>query len=121
MISTCIIAEHDPWDIRLFRVYVERAGFRVVQAYESQDVLPVAHRERPAVILLESELPGRLDPQAVLTGLKQDPSTHHVPVVILSWADTVAAREMIPGAASYLRKPATYEAFLAALTEAGVG
>jgi len=120
MTAICIIAEHDPWDIRLLRIYADKVGFQMVQALESQDVPPLARQEQPSVILLESDLPGTLRPQEVLWRLQQDHATCHVPVLIFSWFDTLAAREAIPGAAGYLQKPVTYEAFLAALAEAGV-
>ena len=47
MLRTCLIAAHDPWFIQLLRVYSEESGFRVVQAYEGQDVLPVIHQNLP--------------------------------------------------------------------------
>ena len=58
MCKTCIIAEHDPWEIRLLRIYVERLGFRLIQAFDGRDTLRLACAEQPDVIVLDADLPG---------------------------------------------------------------
>ena len=121
MYKTCILAEHDPWEIRLLRVYAEKIGYRVTSAYEGQEVMPLARQEQPDVILLEENLPGAVDSKGVLHLLRTDRDTHDVPVIVFTWLGRPAARQAIPNADGYLKKPATYEAFLAALAEAGLG
>ena len=119
MCKVCLIAEHDLWDIRLLRIYVERLGFRLIQAFDGSDVLQLARAEQPDVIILDGDLPGSLRADAVLQALKSDPDTRDVPLILLSWMDDEAASEAVPDAAGYLRKPATYDDFRAALMEVG--
>jgi CheY-like chemotaxis protein len=120
MRKTCIIAEHDPWDIRLLRMYVERLGLRLLQAFDGEDLLRLARAERPDVIVLDGELPGALRGGEVLRALKTDGVTSAIPVVLLSWFDDRRHDHAPLHAAGWLRKPVTYESFCAALAEAGV-
>ena len=94
MIRVCIIAEHDPWEIRLLTVYADRLGLQTIQAFESQDVLPLARQEQPDVILLESSLPGALKSHEVLRALQSDDTTRDIPVVLLAWSPEEARREL---------------------------
>jgi CheY-like chemotaxis protein len=116
--KTCILAEHDPWEIRLLRIYVERLGYQLVQAFDGGDALRLARAERPDVIILDADLPGTPAGVDLLAALKQDQRTCEIPVVWFSWPDGEAAG-VAP--ASRLKKPATYETFETALAQAGVG
>jgi CheY-like chemotaxis protein len=115
-----MIAEHDPWDIQLLRLYAERVGYQVVQVFQTQDVLPVAKQARPEIIIVDSELPGTLSSLEAVHSLTTDPDTGSAAVLLLS----VLAELSLEGANSdiqaSLQKPVTYGAFLQALTEAGV-
>ncbi len=120
MPQTCLIAAHDPWFIQLLRIYTEESGFRVVQAYEGQDVLPMIHRENPAAVLLQMDLPGQVKGGELLQALKKDPVVGHIPILVFSWQNSDSAEEMAGGAAAYLQEPVTYEAFVDALRKAGI-
>ncbi len=120
MIKTCLIAEHDPWDIQLLRLYAERLGFQVVQVFEAQDVLPIARQTRPDVIILEAELPGYAKCHEVICALKADPVSYASAVVVFSRPkeydlSSEAGMEIV-----YLTKPATLEGFQSALERTGV-
>jgi CheY-like chemotaxis protein len=120
MAPTCIIAEHDPWEIRLLRMHLERLGFRPVQAFDGQDTLRLASAERPDVIVLDADLPGLPNGADLLHALKQDRRTRSIPVIWLSWQDGVNPDAGAASPNSYLKKPATYETFELALAQAGV-
>lgn len=68
---------------------------------------------RPSIILLDITLP-LMDGIALLKRLKADPSLRAIPVVMLTTSSRQEdiARSYENGAASYLTKPASLEAFL---------
>ena len=118
--KSCLLAEHDPWTIRLLRVYLEKCGFGVVQAFEGQDVLPLAMETRPTAILLESDLPGTLESAAVVGRLKANPTTCDIPIILFTWLDRLSALGLYAGTDGYLHKPVTYQAFVDAIAEIGI-
>lgn len=122
---TCLIVAHDPWFLQLLRMYSEESGFRVVQVYEGQDVLPTVHLEQPAAVIMQADLPGRLKGWEVLRLLHNDPLTRAIPVLVVSWqghpGDSEMPDDWLEGAAAHLHEPVTYEAFQEALHQAGVG
>lgn len=120
MSQTCIIAEHDPWDIRLLRIYAERAGYRLQQAFDGADVLRLVRVERPDVIVLDAELPGSLRVGDVLRALDADRLTRDIPIVLFSWFDEGMGSVSDVDSIIRLQKPATYEAFVAAMNDAGL-
>lgn len=120
MPQTCLIAAHDPWFIQLLRVYSEESGFRVVQAFECQDVLPLVYRENPAAVLLQMDLPGQGRRGDLLESLQKDPATGHIPLLVFSWQSSEAADNVPGGVTAFLQEPVTYEAFVDALRKAGL-
>ncbi len=120
MPQTCLIAAHDPWFIQLLRVYSEESGFRVVQAYEGQDVLPLVLQEKPATVLLQIDLPGQVKGREVLRLLKRDPTASRIPVLAFSWQDQADASDIEDIVTAHLQEPVTYKAFVEALAKAGV-
>lgn len=120
MPQTCLIAAHDPWFIQLLRIYSEESGFRVLQVYEGQDVLPMVLSEKPAAVLLQIDLPGQIKGRDVLHLLKRDPATCRVPVLAFSWQAQDEVEDLEEIVAAHLQEPVTYEAFSEALERAGV-
>lgn len=120
MSQTCLIAAHDPWIIQLLRIYAEEGGFQVVQAFESQDVLPLVHSHHPLVVFLADDLPGQIRGQDVLTQLRSDPLTWRMPVLVFSRQEQDAPLEVAQEATACLSEPITYEAFLGGLKKVGV-
>ncbi|TAJ15049.1 MAG: response regulator [Planctomycetota bacterium] len=77
--------------------------------------------ERPAVVLLDLNLP-RIGGLEVLTAIRADPRTCHLPVVVLTSSDEerdrIAAYSRF--ANSYVRKPVDYDQFFGAARELGL-
>ena len=95
-------------DSRFLRAAIERllvqAGHEVAGMADGREALLAARRSAPAVIFLDMMLPG-LEGTCVLKELKQDPSTSHIPVIVL----TGLSQENEPrlrksGAAGYIQK-----------------
>jgi CheY-like chemotaxis protein len=60
-----------------------KGGYRVLIAEDGEKAVAMAHAELPDIILLDMMLPKLSGPE-VLNCLKQDPSTAHIPVVVLT-------------------------------------
>lgn len=120
MPHTCLIAAHDPWFIQLLRIFSEESGIRVVQAFEGQDVLPLALQEKPEIVFLQIDLPGQVMGQEVLKLLKRNSATARIPVFAFSWRAQERLDEVIGDITGFLQEPITYEAFVDALAKAGM-
>src|SRR5262245_25183071 len=105
---TILVADDDPTVVRLLVLALEQDGFRVVTASDGKTALEHARRERPALILLDWQMPGA-DGIAVTRALRgeSDPALRDVPIVLItsqSGADNTAAG-FAAGATDYLTKP----------------
>jgi DNA-binding response OmpR family regulator len=118
MPKTILIAASDPNIIYLLQRYAETSGFQAVVAGQITELQRLVQGIRPALIVLEIELPSTPAKQ-VLKRLKADPTTNPIPVVIYSCYDEVAFSP-IEGAASCLQKTVMYSDFVAVLEQVGV-
>lgn len=78
-----LIIEDDVVLVRMYTKKFEHDGFQVVAAYSGGEGLVAAPREKPDCILLDIMMPG-VDGFAVIRKLKQDETTHNIPIVILT-------------------------------------
>ncbi len=83
-----------------------RAGYGVLNAADGEEGLRIAREKIPDLIVLDMMLPRMPGPQ-LLEALKKDPTTAHIPVVVLSsLPQTNAAKLKHIGAAAYFEKSA---------------
>lgn len=120
MAKSCLIAAHDPWLIQLLRVFANGSGFHVVQAFEGQEVLPLARKALPAVILLQMDLAGQLRGWEVPHELKSSPDTQQIPILAFSWSGQDQNHGTGDTSVTYMQEPVTYESFVAVLARLGV-
>lgn len=97
-------------DSRFLRSAIERAlakaGHEVITIADGREALSAARHNLPALILLDMMLPG-LDGTAVMKELKQDASTSHIPVIVLSGLSQQNETKLRKaGAAGYIEKSA---------------
>ncbi len=118
MTKTIMIAANDPNLIYLLQRYAEESGFRTIKTGWGEDVLDLAQKTKPAMIILEIELPGTKGWE-ILRWLKAEPATYNIPIVVYSWLDEEVCSQ-VEGVAGYLQKSVLYDDFLAALKHAGV-
>jgi CheY-like chemotaxis protein len=105
---TILVVDDDPTIVRLLTLALEQDGFRVVTANDGETALRLARLERPALILLDWEMPGA-DGIEVTRALRDeaDPLLRDVPLVLItaqSGAENTAAG-FAAGATDYLTKP----------------
>lgn len=102
-----ILAVEDEEDIlELLRLNLTKEGYTVLGVMTSEDGVLQAKAAKPNAVLLDLMLPG-MDGLAVCRELKGDPTTRHIPVIILTAkgeeADIVVGLEV--GADDYIVKP----------------
>jgi signal transduction histidine kinase/CheY-like chemotaxis protein len=101
--GTVLVVDRDPEVADLIQKYLEKRGYRVIQAHTADQALEVAVRERPVVITLDVIMDGA-DGFELLQRLKDRPETENIPVVVLSIVCD-EGRSCRLGAADYLEKP----------------
>lgn len=120
MSKCCLIAAHDPWLIQLLRVFAHGSGFQVVQAFEGQEVLPLARQELPVVILLQMDLAGQLRGWEVPHELNTLPDTKKIPILAFSWTGQALSDDPDNVSVTFIQEPVTYETFVNTLNKLGI-
>ena len=98
-----LVVDDDAKIVRLVRTYLERAGYRVVEAADGRAALAAIALEMPALVVLDVMLP-EVDGLAVLKAVRR---TDRTPIIILSARGLVDDRitGLAAGADDYLPKP----------------
>jgi CheY-like chemotaxis protein len=93
---------------------LEEGGIRCLTASRGWECLEIAKREPVDLILLDIIMP-RMDGWTTLAGLRQDPATAQVPVIMFTCDDRFATREraMREGVVDFLPRPVVREKLLA--------
>jgi signal transduction histidine kinase/DNA-binding response OmpR family regulator len=101
--NTVLVIDDDPTTADLLEEYLREDGYRVAKAYNAMDGLRLAKELGPAIITLDVILPD-LDGWGVLSALKGEETTQHIPIVMLTMMDD-KRRGFTLGADDYLIKP----------------
>ena len=104
---TLLIIEDDPHYARILADLGRDQGFKVLLAARGGDALDLVQQYRPTAISLDIFLPDILG-WNVLSHLKQNPATRHIPVQILT-SDEDRQHGFARGAYAVLTKPSTSE------------
>lgn len=118
-----LLVEDNPADVRLVQEAVAEHSLDAILHWVSsgEDALEFVHQRgayanspQPDLVLLDLNLPG-LHGHEVLTALKDDPATLHIPVVVLtsSTAQSDVLRAYQSHVNAYVVKPDDFEQFLA--------
>jgi CheY-like chemotaxis protein len=112
--TTLLIVEDDPHYARVLVDLARDRGFKVLAAMRGADALALARQFHPTAISLDVFLPDMLG-WTVLSQLKQDPMTRHIPVQMVT-LDEDRQHGLARGAFSFINKPTSREGLQAALT-----
>jgi CheY-like chemotaxis protein len=88
MNGTVLVVDDDPDIQEIVSVALEEEGYRVLRSVDGASV-SIAAREQPQLVLLDLNMPG-MDGTAVSRYLRGDPSTSHIPIVVMSAASSRA-------------------------------
>jgi CheY-like chemotaxis protein/signal transduction histidine kinase len=112
--TVLLIVEDDPHYARLLADLARDCGFRVLIAMRGADALVLAKEYTPSAVSLDVFLPDMLG-WTVLSQLKQNPATRHIPVQIVTLEED-RQNGLARGAFAFVSKPATTEGLAAALS-----
>ena len=114
--STVLIVEDNPTNMKLAITLLESAGHKVLTAMDAEAGLTLARAELPELILMDIQLPG-MDGLEATTQLKQDVMTRAIPVIALTALAMKGDEERIraAGCDGYIAKPMRYKEFLATI------
>ena len=102
-----LIADDRPDNVTLLIRYLEYEGYDQVSARDGVETLEKVHDEMPDLVLLDINMPLK-DGFAVLSEIRSNPSTSHIPVIILTAArldPTDIQSGLNLGADDYVTKP----------------
>jgi len=101
-----LVVEDNPANQLLIQFTLEASGFQVDVAGSAADALESIGRRRPALILMDIQLPGQ-DGLALTRQLKADPDLSAIPVVALTARAMASDRELClaAGCSGYISKP----------------
>jgi CheY-like chemotaxis protein/signal transduction histidine kinase/HAMP domain-containing protein len=108
-----LIVEDDVHYARILRDVSREKGFKVLIALRGAEALALAREFHPTAVSLDVSLPDMLG-WTVLNHLKQDPSTRHIPVQMLT-VDEDWHHGLSHGAFAFVTKPTTTEDLSAAI------
>ena len=101
--------------LRLYQRYLADTGLKVTGVRDGAEVLGLAKRLQPQAIMLDVMMPN-MDGWEVLQGLKADPATRRIPVIVCSvWEEPELASSL--GATGFLAKPIKQADLIAALEQ----
>jgi CheY-like chemotaxis protein len=101
-----LVIEDDPTHLKLAKLVLSAAGYRVSDAEEAELGVLAIQRNKPDVILLDLALPG-MDGLTLVRLLKADPETYSIPVVaVTAYLDRFREKDALAaGCDAYLVKP----------------
>ena len=100
-----LLVEDDRFLRKAAETTLKQQGYTVITAADGEEALRVARSAPPDLILLDVIMP-KLNGFQVLDALKKDPTTAHIPVIILSnlGQDRDVQQAMEAGATAYFIK-----------------
>ncbi len=105
--AVLLIVEDDPHYARVLLGLARERGFKGLVAMRGTEALELARRHLPTAVSLDIFLPDMLG-WTVLSQLKQDPATRHIPVQIVT-VEEERQHGLERGAFAYVNKPLTTE------------
>ena len=108
-----LVVEDNDNNRMLIRDVLRATGYHVVEAENAEDGLRMATEHRPALILMDIQLPGMSGTEALLR-LRADPATRAIPVIAVTASVMTQDRRQIMAAGfdGYQAKPISVKEFL---------
>lgn len=111
--TTILIVEDSPANMKLSTAILEKAGYTVLQAVNAPDGIALARADAPDMILMDIHLPGMSGLEAIRI-LKDDQATRVIPVIAqTAFAMNDEEEQIRASCDGYLAKPFRYMELLA--------
>jgi two-component system cell cycle response regulator DivK len=107
-----LIVEDNEKNMKLTRDVLQYHGFATVEATNGEDGIALARERRPAVILMDIQLPG-IDGVTALERIRQDDETSQIPIIALTASVMKEDRERFDKAGfdGFITKPIDVKKF----------
>ncbi|HPZ06797.1 MAG TPA: response regulator [Candidatus Eremiobacteraeota bacterium] len=101
-----LIVDDDKFILEYMQINLELDGYKVMEAFDGEEAIQKAIKEKPDLILLDIMMP-KVDGWKVCKTLKENPKTKEIPIIIVSAKTQVDdfIRGMDAGAIFYIMKP----------------
>ena len=101
-----LVVDDNPDNVKLLVFLLRKHGYQVETAASAEEALDVLSRVRPALILLDIQLPG-MDGLELTRRLKADPATHDIVILIVTAyaMKSDEERSLSAGCDGYIAKP----------------
>ena len=108
-----LIIEDNEKNLKLVRDLLQVSGYQTLESITAEDGIEIAKESRPALILMDIQLPGMSGIEA-LKVLRADPITQNIPVIAVTASVMNQDSKDIKAAGfdSYQRKPIEIKGFL---------
>ena len=113
-----LIVEDNEKNRKLVRDVLQHTGYKTLEAETGEDGVRLAQESRPALVLMDIQLPGMNGIEA-LGRLRADPKTKKIPVIAVTASAMThdRAKIMAAGFDGYQSKPINVKEFLVAVRE----
>jgi len=113
-----LIVEDNEKNLKLVRDTLTVKGYRTIAATTGEEGIRLAQRERPALILMDIQLPG-IDGITALGRLRADDATRAIPVIAVTASVMTEDRKKIMAAGfdGYQGKPISVKELLATVQQ----
>ncbi|MEA2935561.1 MAG: two-component system, cell cycle response regulator [Variibacter sp.] len=114
MTARILVVDDIPANVKLLEARLMAEYFDVTTASSGAEALAICRAAKCDIVLLDVMMPG-MDGFEVCRRLKEDPATHHIPIVLVTALDQPADRVqgLEAGADDFLTKPVSETALLA--------
>ena len=114
-----LIVEDNEKNRKLVRDVLSHEGYRILETENGEDAVRLAQSERPALVLMDIQLPG-IDGIEALRRLRAEAATRTIPVIAVTASAMTQDRTTIMAAGfdGYQSKPISVRPFLAAVRQA---
>ncbi len=115
--KTILVVDDEPDMAAMISRYLLQEGYNTLTATSGAEALILAERERPFAVTLDIIMPD-IDGWEVLQGLKKNPETKDIPVIIVSISEGKETGFAL-GAIGYVTKPVSKEQLISEIEKIG--
>lgn len=118
MAKKILIVEDEVMIVKVLTLRLEGLGYKIAAAYDGEEGLEMAKKEKPDLMILDVGLP-KIDGNTLCELIKLDPATKHIRVIVLTGKRLVGDMEksFSAGADVYVNKPYEWPRLMAHIHE----